>query len=137
VSGSDEGTALMSPDTQNEPVLRPDRAVTVFDDAGIRPSIPRVIFTSPTAMNSREPGPGVFRFASDGQGTLWCGKDLNFANGLAFSPDGRFLRRREFDRPVSRVPIVEDVQGVRRNDGQSSFLPSFSGRRHMTVSISG
>jgi gluconolactonase len=57
----------------------------------------------------RDPGPGIFRFNPDGSGTLWCREPLNFANGLALSPDGRFLYVLEtFARAVSRIPIRDD-----------------------------
>lgn len=54
-------------------------------------------------------GPGVFRFDTDGNGTLWCDQDFNFANGLAISPDGRSMYVAEsFASAISRVPILED-----------------------------
>src|SRR5215203_1171138 len=39
----------------------------------------------------KDPGPGIFRFELDGPGELWYEEPVNFANGLAFSPDGRHL----------------------------------------------
>jgi gluconolactonase len=57
----------------------------------------------------KDPGPGIFRFTPDGSGILWCRESLNFANGLAFLPDGRFLYVVEtFARAVSRIPIRAD-----------------------------
>lgn len=53
----------------------------------------------------KDPGPGIFRFNPDGSGILWCREPLNFANGLALSPDGRFLYVVEtFARAISRIP---------------------------------
>ena len=57
----------------------------------------------------KDPGPGIFRFNPDGSGMLWCREPLNFANGLALSPDGRFLYVVEtFARAISRIPIRDD-----------------------------
>ena len=57
----------------------------------------------------KEPGPGVFRFRPDGSGELWYGEPINFANGLALSPDGRHLYVAEtFGNAVFRIPIGRD-----------------------------
>ncbi len=57
----------------------------------------------------KEPGPGIFRFQPDGTGELWCAEDLDFANGLAFAPDFRYLYVAEtFSRRVSRLSIQAD-----------------------------
>ena len=57
----------------------------------------------------RDPGPGVFRFETDGSGELWYADDVDFANGLASSPDGRFLYVVEmFAHAIFRVPIARD-----------------------------
>ncbi len=57
----------------------------------------------------KDPGPGIFRFEPDGSGILWCREPLNFANGLALSPDGHFLYVVEtFARAISRIPIRDD-----------------------------
>jgi gluconolactonase len=63
----------------------------------------------------KEPGPGVFRFRPDGSGELWYGEPINFANGLALSPDGRHLYVAEtFGNAVFRIPIGRDGSaGVR------------------------
>jgi gluconolactonase len=54
----------------------------------------------------KEPGPGIFRFDPDGVGELWYGVPINFANGLALSPDGGYLYVAEtFGNAVFRVPI--------------------------------
>ena len=55
----------------------------------------------------KEPGPGIFRFTPDGRGELWYREPLNFANGLAFSPDGSALYVIEsFSRSLSRIPMT-------------------------------
>jgi sugar lactone lactonase YvrE len=55
----------------------------------------------------KEPGPGIFRFTPDGRGELWYREPLNFANGLAFSPDGSALYVIEsFSRSLSRIPLT-------------------------------
>jgi len=63
----------------------------------------------------KEPGPGIFRFSSDGSGGLWYGEPVNFANGLALSPDGDHLYVAEtFGHAIFRIPIQEDGSaGVR------------------------
>jgi gluconolactonase len=59
----------------------------------------------------KEPGPGIYRFTPDGQGELWCGEAFNFANGLAFAPDGSALYVVEsFARSISRIPITPEGQ---------------------------
>lgn len=56
-----------------------------------------------------KPGPGVYRFASDGSGELWYSEPTNFANGLALSPDGRYLYVAEtFGHAIFRVSIEPD-----------------------------
>ena len=63
----------------------------------------------------KEPGPGIFRFNPDGSGVLWYRGPLNFANGLALSPEGRFLYVVEtFARAVSRIPIRDDGSAGRK-----------------------
>ena len=57
----------------------------------------------------RVPGPGIFRVEPDGVAGLWWGEDLDFANGLALSPDGGWLYVVEtFASRVSRIRIAED-----------------------------
>lgn len=57
----------------------------------------------------KEPGPGIFRFTSDGRGEWWYDKPLGFANGLAMSPDGSHLYVAEtFANRVSRIPFLRD-----------------------------
>jgi sugar lactone lactonase YvrE len=65
----------------------------------------------------RDPGPGVFRFERDGSGELWYAKDVNFANGLALSPDGRWLYVVEtFANSIFRVPILDDGTAGEREE---------------------
>src|SRR5215208_4210087 len=40
----------------------------------------------------KEPGPGIFRFNPDGSGELWYDEPVDFANGLAFSLEGKVQR---------------------------------------------
>jgi sugar lactone lactonase YvrE len=57
----------------------------------------------------KEPGPGIFRFQADGSGELWYDAPVDFANGLAFSPDGRHLYVAEtFGNAVFRIPLEDD-----------------------------
>lgn len=65
----------------------------------------------------KEPGPGIFRFDSDGTGELWYGTPINFANGLAFSTDGRYLYVAEtFGNGIFRIPIEEDGSAGEREE---------------------
>jgi sugar lactone lactonase YvrE len=64
-----------------------------------------------------DPGPGVYRFEPDGTRELWYDGVVNFANGLALSPDGRFLYVVEtFGHGVFRVPIEDDGSAGPRED---------------------
>jgi gluconolactonase len=57
----------------------------------------------------KEPGPGIFRFYPDGSGELWYDEPINFANGLALSPDGDHLYVAEtFGNAIFRIPIRDD-----------------------------
>lgn len=54
-------------------------------------------------------GPGIYRFTPDGSGELWHSGPLNFANGLAFSPDGGALFVAEtFAEKITRIAIEAD-----------------------------
>lgn len=69
----------------------------------------------------QEPGPGVFRFGPDGAEELWYQGPVNFANGLALSPNGRHLYVVEtFGRSVFRIPIEADGT-VGAREGVASF----------------
>lgn len=59
---------------------------------------------------ANSPGPGVWRFDLDtGRGGLWYDGTLNFANGMALSPDRSWLYVLEsFARRVIRIPILAD-----------------------------
>jgi sugar lactone lactonase YvrE len=81
----------------------------VFDDAG------RLYVSDSHAF--KEPGPGIFRFDPDGKGELWYAEPLNFANGLALSPDGRYLYVSEtFGNTVSRISIEDDGSAGAREE---------------------
>jgi gluconolactonase len=57
----------------------------------------------------KEPGPGIFRFEPDGSGELWYDEPVNFANGLAFSPDGgHFYVAETFGNAIFRIAIEND-----------------------------
>ena len=65
----------------------------------------------------KEPGPGIFRFRPDGSGELWYEEPLNFANGIALSPEGRHLYVAEtFGNAISRIPILEDGSAGEREE---------------------
>jgi sugar lactone lactonase YvrE len=64
-----------------------------------------------------DPGPGVYRLDAGGSRELWYGDAVDFANGLALSPDGRFLYVVEtFGHAVFRVPIADDGSAGARED---------------------
>jgi sugar lactone lactonase YvrE len=64
-----------------------------------------------------EPGPGVFRFRPDGEGELWYGEPVAFANGLALAPGGGSLYVVEsFGPGVFRVPILPDGSAGAREE---------------------
>jgi gluconolactonase len=64
-----------------------------------------------------DPGPGVYRLEADGARELWYDEAVDFANGLALSPDGRFLYVVEtFGHAVFRVPIADDGSAGQRED---------------------
>jgi gluconolactonase len=66
---------------------------------------------------SHDPGPGVYRFDPDGSGGLWYGEAVDFANGLAHSPDGRFLYVVEtFGHAVFRIPLEDDGSAGARQE---------------------
>lgn len=57
----------------------------------------------------KEPGPGILRFDPGGPGVLWYDEAVNFANGLALSPDGAYLYVAEtFGNAIFRIPIEKD-----------------------------
>jgi gluconolactonase len=63
------------------------------------------------------PGPGVWRVDPDGRSELWYDRDVNFANGLAVSADGRWLWVAEtFAHKVFRIPIEDDGAAGERED---------------------
>jgi gluconolactonase len=65
----------------------------------------------------KEPGPGIFRFEPDGAGELWHDEPVNFANGLALSPEGRYLYIAEtFGNAIFRVPIRGDGSAGAREE---------------------
>lgn len=63
----------------------------------------------------RDPGPGIFRFTPDGLGELWFDQPLDFANGMALTPDGKAICVVEtFGRRVTRIPIEADGSAGQR-----------------------
>lgn len=69
-----------------------------------------------------EPGPGIYRFEANGAGGLWYDGPLDFANGLAVSPDGSAVYVVESFRPgVTRIPVDHGVPG------EPSHVVSLSG----------
>ena len=57
-----------------------------------------------------EPGPGVFAYdLATGEGGLWFGEPMTFANGMALAPDrGSLLVVETFARQVTRILIGRD-----------------------------
>jgi gluconolactonase len=112
-------TALFFCDNREATVFRLDLAsgrVERFASQGIRiPNCPAVdvarrrLFVS-DSHDFTAPGPGVFAFdLATGEGELWYGGSMVFANGLALAPDGAALYVCEtFARRVTRIAIESD-----------------------------
>lgn len=89
-------------------------AVELFTDGGARPfDTPNFPAVAPDGTvyvsDSHKETGGVYRFSPTGVGGLWAGP-LNFANGLAFAPDGSAIYVVESFRPgVSRIPLDTGV----------------------------
>lgn len=62
------------------------------------------------SYDPKERGPGVWRFdLESGEGDLWYGKPMSFANGMALSPSGDYLYVVEsFAHRVIRISIKGD-----------------------------
>jgi sugar lactone lactonase YvrE len=68
-----------------------------------------VVYFSDSDGDKERPGGGVFRIDADGRASLWCAGPFHFANGVAISPDGRWLYVAESAAcAVSRVEILAD-----------------------------
>ena len=64
-----------------------------------------------------EPGPGIYRFAPDGSGELWWGRDVDFANGIALDRDEEWLYVAEtFASRLFRIRIEQDGSAGERED---------------------
>ncbi|MBK5250525.1 MAG: SMP-30/gluconolactonase/LRE family protein [Actinomycetales bacterium] len=117
--------ALFACDLLHRTLFRVDTgtgAVAEFSTGGDRPFVtPNFPAVSPNGVvyvsdsNAQgEPGGGVYRFGADGAGGLWYTEPLNFANGLALSPDGSALYVVETFRPgITRIPIGADGRAGR------------------------
>jgi sugar lactone lactonase YvrE len=115
----DGDRALFFCDNKDAAVYRLDlatRAVRRFTPPGIRiPNYPvvdtarNVLYVSDSHHFS-EPGPGVWRYdLTTGEGGLWFGEAMVFANGMALSPSGDALLVCEtFARKVTRIAIGAD-----------------------------
>ena len=65
----------------------------------------------------KAPGPGILRFDPHGSGELWYDEPMDFANGLALSPDGGHLYVAEtFGNVISRIPIDDNAAAGRREE---------------------
>ncbi|MEM8822773.1 MAG: SMP-30/gluconolactonase/LRE family protein [Pseudomonadota bacterium] len=111
--------ALFICDLKHAAVFRLDlatRALTRFTQPGIRiPNYPlvdavrgRLLVSDSHA--SGEPGPGIWAYdLTSGDGELWYGADLNFANGLAMRPgDDSVYVCETFAPAITRIPILAD-----------------------------
>ncbi|MEJ1935025.1 SMP-30/gluconolactonase/LRE family protein [Nostoc sp. NIES-2111] len=65
-----------------------------------------------------EEGPGVWRFdLVTGHGRLWCTEPMQFANGMALTPEGDALYVAEtFARRITRIAIGPDGEPAGRSD---------------------
>lgn len=125
----DGDDALLWCDLAHAVVYRMDlatRRTTVFADGvdGHRLKIPNMlafddagrVYVSDSHEPGR-PGPGILRLDRNGDGELWYGDDLVFANGICLAPDGSALYVAEtFAGRVSRIPIEPDGSAGARED---------------------
>ena len=111
--------ALFACEQQSASVFRLDlaeRTVRRFTPPGIRiPNYPvvdarwnRLLVSD--SHGAGQPGPGVWAYDLDtGAGGLWYDRPLDFANGMALSPDGKSLLVCEtFSRRITRIEIAAD-----------------------------
>lgn len=77
----------------------------------------RVLYVS-DSHGFGEAGPGVWRFdLASGAQDLWWAQPMQFANGMALTPDGSALAVCEtFARKVSRIAIASDGAAAERTD---------------------
>jgi sugar lactone lactonase YvrE len=109
-----DGRRLYACDLAQRAVFTVDTAtgaVEKFADGFVTPNFPAVapdgtVYVS-DSNDQGVPGGGVYRFAPDGTGGLWCDTPLNFANGLALSPDAVYVVE-SFRPGVTRLPIGPD-----------------------------
>jgi sugar lactone lactonase YvrE len=85
--------------------------VETFADGFVTPNFPAVapdgtVYVS-DSNEQGTPGGGVYRFAPDGTGGLWCDTPLNFANGVALADSSVYVVE-SFRPGVSRIPIGAD-----------------------------
>lgn len=85
--------------------------IETFADGFVTPNFPAVapdgtVYVS-DSNEQGSPGGGVYRFAPDGSGGLWCDAPLNFANGVALSADAVYVVE-SFRPGVTRIPVNPD-----------------------------
>lgn len=115
----DGDRALYACDLKYAAVFRLDlasRALTRFTPPGIRiPNFPvvdtargRLLVSDSHAFG--EPGPGIWAYdLATGEGGLWYDQPLDFANGMALSPEDDALFVCEtFSRRITRIPLTAD-----------------------------
>jgi sugar lactone lactonase YvrE len=119
VAFAPDGRRLYACDLAHRAVFTVDTesgAVEKFTDGGDRPFVtpnfPAVapdgtVYVSDSNAQG-EPGGGVYRFAPDGTGGLWCAAALNFANGLALAADAVYVVE-SFLPGISRIPFATGV----------------------------
>ncbi|MDR1431574.1 MAG: SMP-30/gluconolactonase/LRE family protein [Propionibacteriaceae bacterium] len=76
--------------------------------------------------DSQGGGPGVYRLPPGGSAQLWSAGPFNFANGIAYAPDGTHLLVAESNgAAIARVPILEDGSAgpVSRPWSVGGFVP--------------
>ncbi|QZN85372.1 SMP-30/gluconolactonase/LRE family protein [Cellulomonas sp. C5510] len=84
----------------DRPLVYPN-ALEVADDG--------TVYFSDSDGDAVRPGGGVYRIDPQGRPGLWCDGPFHFANGVALSPDGRWLYVAESAAcAVSRVQVLPD-----------------------------
>jgi gluconolactonase len=82
----------------------------------------RVLYVS-DSIGFGEEGPGLWRFdLASGRGRLWCAEPMQFANGLALTPEADALYVAEtFARRITRIAIGPDGEPAGRTEAATDL----------------
>ena len=114
------GDDIVVCDLRNRVVWRVDPesgAVELFTNGGDRPfRTPNMVAVAADGAvyvsdsgSAGVPGPGIYRFDARGNGGLWAGTSLNFANGIAVDEaSSRLVVVESFAPGLTAIPILSD-----------------------------